>query len=383
MYFLLGSKDDRAEAVKLLEDNVIAGLETDVSGVILRQMESGRLNPESLPNELKNIFKAFEQPEKLIAQAEDKKLAAALSTYFEGDEEAGAAALERLSDNSENPVVFRALEIIEKSRKSTHLDYKKITQLEMKEENLRKSNMRHYEAARPLLEHYAEQGSDLAMMLLGDMYQSGYGVEKNYDKALKLFSTPAENGNVYAQTCIGSVHYNRRYYSQSLKWYRKAAEQGYAYAQNNLGLMYVNGDGVEQDYKKAFEWWQKAAEQGHAGAQNNLGVMYANGYRVARDYKKAVDWYSKAAEQGYTTAQFNLGEMYEYGYGVEQDDKKAFELYLKAAKQGHADAQVYLGNMYYNGQGVEQDDKKAVEWYRKAAEQGNAAAEYALKELEL
>lgn len=125
VYFLLGSKNDRAEAVRLLEDNVIAGLETDVSGVILRQMEAGRLNPESLPNELKNIFKAFEQREKLIAQAEDRKLAAALSTYFEGDEEAGAAALERLSENSENPVVFRALAIIEKSRKSTHLDYKK------------------------------------------------------------------------------------------------------------------------------------------------------------------------------------------------------------------------------------------------------------------
>ena len=216
VYFLLGGNGDKAEAVRLLEDNVIAGLETDVSGVILRQMQAGRLNPESLPKELQNVFKAFKGDEKLIAQAEDKKLAAALSTYFEGDEKAGEAALERLSESSENPVVFKALEIIEMSRKSTHIDYKKITQLETKESSLQKTNTHSYEAARPLLEHYAEQGNDLAMMLLGDMYQSGLGVKQDYSKALKLYSAPAEKGYAYSQVSIGFIYQSMKDYSQAL-----------------------------------------------------------------------------------------------------------------------------------------------------------------------
>ena len=62
---------------------------------------------------------------------------------------------------------------------------------------------------------------------------------------------------------------------------------------SNLGLMYYNGQGVEQDYKKAVYWWDKSAEQGDADAQHNLGLMYDNGQGVEQDYKKAVYWYRK------------------------------------------------------------------------------------------
>ncbi|MBR1417366.1 MAG: hypothetical protein IJ576_00190, partial [Synergistaceae bacterium] len=60
VYFLLGGNNDKSEAIRLLEDNVIAGLETDVSGVILAQMEAGRLTPESLPNELRALVETLE-----------------------------------------------------------------------------------------------------------------------------------------------------------------------------------------------------------------------------------------------------------------------------------------------------------------------------------
>ena len=42
------------------------------------------------------------------------------------------------------------------------------------------------------------------------------------------------------------------------------AEAGDADAQYNLGLMYVLGEGVEQDFKEAVKWYQKAADQGDA-----------------------------------------------------------------------------------------------------------------------
>ena len=55
------------------------------------------------------------------------------------------------------------------------------------------------------------------------------------------------------------------------KLYRKAAEQGDAAAQNNLGFMYINGEGVPQDYQEALKWYSLAAEQGHADA-NTISV---------------------------------------------------------------------------------------------------------------
>ena len=52
------------------------------------------------------------------------------------------------------------------------------------------------------------------------------------------------------------------------------------------------------DYKAALDIWQAVASKGHVGAQFNLGLMYDQGAGVGQDYRKAVEWYRKAAEQG-------------------------------------------------------------------------------------
>ena len=77
-------------------------------------------------------------------------------------------------------------------------------------------------------------------------------------------------------------------------WYRLAAEQGNAKAQYNLGWMYVNGEGVAENYRKAI----KSFSRSNAGAQYNLGLMYAKGYGVVADNREAVKWYRTAAKQG-------------------------------------------------------------------------------------
>jgi len=54
------------------------------------------------------------------------------------------------------------------------------------------------------------------------------------------------------------------------KWYLKAARSGDARSQNNLGVLYMDGNGVNQDLKKAMFLFQKAAAQGHFKAIANL-----------------------------------------------------------------------------------------------------------------
>ena len=60
------------------------------------------------------------------------------------------------------------------------------------------------------------------------MYEEGDGVEKDFEKAVKL--------------------------------YRLAADQGHTMAQGNLGWMYTNGNGVEEDLDEAAKWYRRSEQ---------------------------------------------------------------------------------------------------------------------------
>ena len=138
----------------------------------------------------------------------------------------------------------------------------------------------------------------------------------------------------------------------------------------NKGVLAYNSG----DYVTAIKEWMPLAEQGDADAQNNLGVMYQNGYGTTQDYKKAGKWYRLAAEQGQQNAQMQLGMLYASGIGVLQDDEQAFKWYKLSAKQGNARAQRQLGNIYVGGKIVLQDYAKSYMWYSIAAANGSKVA---------
>jgi len=81
-------------------------------------------------------------------------------------------------------------------------------------------------------------------------------------------------------------------------WIQRAADQNLALAQDRLGLMYLHGDGVEQNTSLGLEWIRKAAERGAPAAQMQLGNLYsnANGNLVPLDEAEAYYWYSIAAK---------------------------------------------------------------------------------------
>ena len=110
-----------------------------------------------------------------------------------------------------------------------------------------------------------------------------------------------------------------------------------------MGNLYVNGDGVDVNYKKAFEWYENAVEQEDQYAQYNMGVMYQNGRGVDVNYEKALEWYEKA---GFADAQYNLSIMYYDGDGVDLNHEKAYEWYYKVAKQGFSLAQEIMADRH-------------------------------------
>ena len=66
----------------------------------------------------------------------------------------------------------------------------------------------------------------------------------------------------------------------------------------NLGLMYVEGQGVRQDYHKAAELYKKACDIDHALACNNLGALYGKGQGVRQNRSIAKQYFGKACDLG-------------------------------------------------------------------------------------
>jgi TPR repeat protein len=55
-----------------------------------------------------------------------------------------------------------------------------------------------------------------------------------------------------------------------------AAKQGYAAAQFNLGLMYMKGEGVDENQDEAVRLWRMSADQGFNQAITVLRVFHLN-----------------------------------------------------------------------------------------------------------
>ena len=188
----------------------------------------------------------------------------------------------------------------------------------------------------------------------------------------------------------------------------KEAEDGDPDCMENLAQAYLNGDGVEQDFKKSAYWWEKLAETDNSVAQFNIGLYYAKGCGVARDFAKAAEWMKKAADNGdedaptpyemYSKASENLkkaetgdaaaqaemaklftqigGSLDQFGSG--NDYQEAFKWAKKSADQGNLEGMYCLALCYEHGRGISMSPSKAVSTYEKAAKQGHAPSQWNL-----
>jgi TPR repeat protein len=133
-----------------------------------------------------------------------------------------------------------------------------------------KNNRAEYEATAKALRKSAEKGDASAQFRLGQLYDEGTGVPKDY--------------------------------RQAMEWFEKAAKQGHVGAQINLGTLYLQGEGAPQSDQMALFWFRQAAEQGDALAFAKLGWMSAQGRGVLQDFIQAHKWYNLAAANGHGKA---------------------------------------------------------------------------------
>lgn len=242
--------------------------------------------------------------------------------------------------------------------------------------------LEHYGAAKTHWKSLDEkQRSPEAQYMLGHVFEHGFGVEPDMDKAEQWYAKSASQGYEKAMKMVERMFdsameaYRRGDLPVALAGWERAARQGDVAAMYNAGLMHRHGEGSPVNMELALEWWLKAAEEGHAKAQADTGRAYFTGDGVGRDLDKAHRWLLSASHGGDSESQFLLARMYEEGLGVDQNHEKAFEWYTKSALQGYGPAQNNLGVMYARGNGITSNTAWAVYWYAKAAQNDIPEAE--------
>lgn len=171
------------------------------------------------------------------------------------------------------------------------------------------------------------QGDVEATYRLARLVHDGGGkLAKSPDLAAQLYRRAAQQGHSGAQNWLGFCYQFgfglTRDYARAVNWYRKAAEQGYPAAQNNLGMLYLSGKGVSRDLLKAAQLFRAAVKKRYAWAENNLGGLYEMGWGVRRNPKRAKDLYRSAAASGNAQAKKNLKRLAE---AQAAEDAKAAE----------------------------------------------------------
>lgn len=167
-----------------------------------------------------------------------------------------------------------------------------------------------------LAQKSADKNCPRGKNMLGYLYEIGYCVPQNQQKAFDLF--------------------------------KEAADENDPIAQYNMGRYHLNGIVVKEDTIKGLMFLEKSAMQGFPIAQYQLAFLYYGGNTIKKDVSKSIEWLTLAADQGVPTAQYDLSKFYYYGESGEitPDYNKAKELCRKAAEQGHAEAKWAMENKF-------------------------------------
>lgn len=75
-------------------------------------------------------------------------------------------------------------------------------------------------------------------------------------------------------TAKTSITFDQNLFDQWLSSAQFKAEQGDAVYQNELGIVYLRGEGVEQDYTQAQEWFKKACDSGNQNGCKNYRNLH-------------------------------------------------------------------------------------------------------------
>jgi len=183
-----------------------------------------------------------------------------------------------------------------------------------------------YETAYKELLPIAEAGFRQAQDTIAQLYEGGYGVEKDLSRAMF--------------------------------WYRKAAEQEHTRAAFRLGQMHLNGLAGKIDYQEAKRWFLVAYKKFDPEVAYHIALLHDHKSGDMYNPDEAINWYLKSAGKGHAKSQYLLGLA--ILSRSHEEDEDAITWIRRAAEQKHASANLFLFKRYFWGDRVERDLMAAI-----------------------
>lgn len=238
---------------------------------------------------------------------------------------------------------------------------------------------------------YLQKGSQLiqsdCMLILGEHYEKGVGIEKNPKKAEELYKAVINNKDSSEKLgyfFLGRLYYNyaktREEYKEVVVLFDRAEDkEGYYYN----ALIYITQLKDETKDSIALKYLGKAANKAYRPAMMLAGMIWEK----AKDYEKAFGWYENClgtqlfSNELELEAYYKVGYFYKEGLGVEKDYAKALENFQfviteepkqkEINKKNYSNANYQLGLMYESGLGVQINKEKAKTYFDEAEKYKN------------
>lgn len=236
----------------------------------------------------------------------------------------------------------------------------------------------------------AEMGNAKAAMMLFSIYEVGWHIPKDSNKAHIWLHKSAGLGGIWSAHSLGHKYQTGQGVAKDLKkgyqYFKQAALGEMSEAKRDLALCFYSGSGTTKDIEQAVYWMTLAANENVSLAQYRLGMWFKNGNIGRKNRQQAEVWFAKAiklfraeGEKGNQQAALNYAYMNDYGYGVKENNLVAFKSYLKLAQKDNHAAQFWLALMYLNGDGMKKNIPKGKKWLLSSYRLGNPLAKNMLK----
>lgn len=228
---------------------------------------------------------------------------------------------------------------------------------------------------------YSNTTNPAADFLLSVMYQTGYLVPRNIEKAWFYCERAATRGSSLAQMTLKNIieksDSENRFFQQSLNWFVEAKECTVPEAWYQAAILLTNEPQENQNSEQIMSLYRRAAASGYLPAQNNLALYLADKGRHVEAYETL----KTAADAGYLLARFNLILMQLDGTAPVRNILDCIYELRRLAGREFAPAQQKLAELYRDGALIQRDEQSAFRLFSLAGAQGLIFSQFAVVQM--
>jgi serine/threonine protein kinase len=144
----------------------------------------------------------------------------------------------------------------------------------------------------------ADNGNGEGKFTAGECYYLGKGTTVDVPKALELLQEAAAMHEPRAMDLLGTHFRRAKDYQKAKTYFEEATQLGFVRSTVNLGVLYLQGEGVTQNYQTAAVLFKKGAERSDSYGMFFYAECLAEGKGVQKDAGSATEWAKKAAQAG-------------------------------------------------------------------------------------